>query len=63
MAEMGRRVTEVTGEPKETFWLEQRIGPAVQGDNAHSILVAAVLGFGGFRDVLSHAARGNMWYA
>jgi len=46
IAEMGRRITEVTGEPRETFWLEQRIGLAIQRGNAHSILAAAVRGFG-----------------
>ena len=44
IAEMGRRVTEVTGEPRKTFWLEQRIGLAIQRGNAHSILVVAVRG-------------------
>ena len=40
ISELGRRVTEVTGDRRETFWLEQRIGLAIQRGNAHSILAA-----------------------
>ena len=42
ISELGRRITGVTGEPKETYWLEQRIGLAVQRGNAFSILASAV---------------------
>jgi hypothetical protein len=40
LSEIGRRISEVTGDPRETLWLEQRIGLAVQRGNAWSILVA-----------------------
>ena len=40
IAELGRRITEVTGDQRETYWLEQRIGLAVQRGNALSILTA-----------------------
>ena len=33
ISELGRRITEVTGEPMETFWLQQRIGLAIQRGN------------------------------
>ena len=46
IAEMSRRITEVTGEQRETFWMKQRIGLAIQRGNAHSILAAAVRGYG-----------------
>jgi len=38
LSEIGRSVTQVTGDPRETLWLEQRIGLAVQRGNAYSIL-------------------------
>lgn len=38
---LGRRITEVTGEPRETFWLKQRIGIAVARGNALSVCLAA----------------------
>ena len=41
ISELGRRITEVTGEPRETFWLQQRMGLAIQRGNAFSILTAA----------------------
>ena len=44
IAEIGRRISGATGEPRETFWLEQRIGLAIQRGNASSILAAAVGG-------------------
>ena len=47
IAEIGRRITDATGEPRETFWLEQRIGLAIQRGNAFSILSAAVDGYNG----------------
>ena len=40
VSEIGRRMTETTGERRETLWLEQRLGLAVQRGNAHSILTA-----------------------
>lgn len=40
LSDMGRRITHVSGDRRETLWLEQRIGLAVQRGNAHSILVA-----------------------
>ena len=40
LSEIGRRTTEVTGDPRETVWLEQRIGLAVQRGNAFSILAS-----------------------
>ena len=40
ISEIGRRITEVTGESRETRWLEQRLGLAVQRGNALSILTA-----------------------
>lgn len=42
VTEIGRRITGATGEPRETLWLEQRIGLAIQRGNAFSILSAAV---------------------
>ena len=30
ISEIGRRVSEVSGDPRETYWLEQRISLAVQ---------------------------------
>jgi len=36
--EIGRRITEATDDLRETYWLEQRIGLAVQRGNAYSIL-------------------------
>ena len=42
VSEIGRLITGVTGEPRETFWLEQRIGLAIQRGNAFSILAAAL---------------------
>jgi len=40
ISEIGRRITEATEDRRETFWLEQRIGLAVQRGNAYSILSA-----------------------
>lgn len=40
ISEVGRRVSELTGDRRETFWLEQRIGLAIQRGNAYSILAA-----------------------
>ena len=40
LREIGRRMSEVTGDCRETYWLEQRIGLAVQRGNALSILAA-----------------------
>ena len=40
IAEIGRRISEITGDRRETYWLEQRIGLAVQRGNALSILTA-----------------------
>ena len=37
--EIDRRITEATGESRETFWLEQRFGLALQRGNALSILI------------------------
>ena len=37
---IGRRITKTTGKSRETPWLEQRLGLAVQQDNALSILTA-----------------------
>ena len=37
---VGRRITEVSGDRRETFWLEQRIGLAIQRGNAFSILAS-----------------------
>ena len=45
IAEIGRRIAEVTGVPREKYWLEQRIGLAIQRGNAFSILTAVVRGF------------------
>ena len=42
ISELGRRITEVTSEPRETFWLQQRIGLVIQMGNAFCILTAAV---------------------
>ena len=48
VAELGRRIAGVTGEPRETMWLKQRIGLAIQRGNAFSISAAALGGgFGG----------------
>ena len=44
VTELGRRITGVTGEPRETLWLKQRIGLAVQRGNAFSISAAALGG-------------------
>ena len=38
--EIGRRMSEASGETRETFWLKQRLGLAVQRGNAYSILTA-----------------------
>ena len=38
--EIGCRMSGVTGERRETYWLQQRIGIAIQRGNAHSILAA-----------------------
>ena len=40
ISEIGRRISEVTGDRRETRWLEERIGIAVQLGNAHSILAS-----------------------
>lgn len=40
LSDMGRRISNVSGDRRETLWLEQRIGLAVQRGNAYSILVA-----------------------
>ena len=40
LSEIGRRISNATGDPRETVWLEQRIGMAVQRGNAFSILAA-----------------------
>ena len=40
LTEIGRRITNVTDDPRETLWLEQRISLAVQRGNAFSILSA-----------------------
>ena len=40
ISEIGRRITEATGESRETLWLEQRFGLAMQRGNALSILTA-----------------------
>ena len=40
LSEIGRRTTEVTGDRRETVWLEQRIGLAVQRGNAYNILAS-----------------------
>jgi len=47
ISELGRLITGVTGEPRETFWLEQRIGLAIQRGNAFSILAAVSGGHDG----------------
>ena len=39
LAEIGRRITDVTDDVRETFWLEQRVGLAIQRGNAFSILM------------------------
>ena len=36
--DIGRRLTEATGEQLDTFWFMQRLSPAVQRGNAASIL-------------------------
>ena len=42
LSDMGRRISNVSGDRRETlWWLEQRIGLAVQRGNAYSILAAA----------------------
>ena len=38
--EIGCRMSGVTGERRKTYWLQQRIGIAIQRGNAHSILAA-----------------------
>ena len=40
ISEIGRRITEATGERRETLWLELRFGLEVQRSNALSILTA-----------------------
>ena len=40
LKKIGRRTLGVTGDCRETYWLEQRIGLAVQRCNALSILPA-----------------------
>ena len=40
ISKIGRRITEATGESRETLWLEQRFGLAVQRGNVLSILTA-----------------------
>lgn len=40
LSEIGSRLTEATGDRRETLWLEQRVGLAVQRGNACSILAA-----------------------
>jgi hypothetical protein len=40
LEEMGRRMAEATGDPRETLWLKQRLGLAVQRGNSFSILFA-----------------------
>lgn len=40
ISEIGRRISEATGEHRETLWLQQRLGLAVQRGNAYSILAA-----------------------
>jgi hypothetical protein len=40
VSEIGRRISEMSGDRRETFWLEQRLGLAVQRGNALSILAA-----------------------
>lgn len=47
LSEIGRRITEVTGDPRESVWLEQRIGLAVQRGNAFSILASVREKYGG----------------
>ena len=44
--ENGRRMSEVTGNCNETYWLEQRIGLAVQRGNALRIPAAVRDGHG-----------------
>jgi hypothetical protein len=38
--EIGRRLVEATGEVRESFWFQQRLGLAIQRGNAFSILAA-----------------------
>ena len=38
VAELGRRISSVTGEKRETTWLRQRISIAIMRGNASSIL-------------------------
>lgn len=40
VAELGRRISEVSGDHRETYWLEQRIELDVQRGNTLSILTA-----------------------
>ena len=40
ISEIGRRITEATGESRKILWLEQRVGLEVQRDNVLSILMA-----------------------
>ena len=40
LSEIGRRISGVSDDRRETFWLEQRIGLAVQRGNAFIILAA-----------------------
>ena len=40
LMEIGRRMSEVTGDCRETYWPEQRIGLAVERGNALSKLAA-----------------------
>jgi len=41
ITEIGRRIVEVTREPRESAWLRQRLGLAIQRGNAFSILSAS----------------------
>jgi hypothetical protein len=47
IAELGRRMSERTGDRRETYWLEQRLGLAVQRGNALSILTGVRESFAG----------------
>jgi hypothetical protein len=40
ISKIGRRISDGSGDPREKFWLEQRIGLAVQRGNAVSILTS-----------------------
>ena len=41
ISKSGRRIKEITGESRKTFWMQQRMGLAIQRGNAFSILTAA----------------------